>query len=184
MTPNNISIIGTLGNNPNDVTCSVLAAKSLGDVFKIAAYDEFEHAAESLIGGNIDAMLVPGAYPNISKFIMNEQFTVMDVFTYVIPPLVFVSKQAKPTSQYDIMYNHPATNALLGDICKAKWVKQENVSSNTVACLKVLESIQTCCAITNAACAEKYGLLIHQVIRAEINMPFVIFIKKKEDIRK
>lgn len=184
MTPSNISTIGTLGNNPNDVTCSVLAAKSLGDVFNIATYNEFELAAESLITESIDAMLVPGAYPNISKFIMNEQIAVMDVFTYAIPPLVFASKQAVPNSQYDILYNHPATNPLLGDICKAKWTKQENVSSNTVACLKVLESKQTCCAITNAACAEKYGLLIHQVIRAEINMPFVIFIKKKEDIRK
>ena len=178
MTPSNISTIGTLGNNPNDVTCSILAAKSLGNIFKIAAYNEFELAAESLIGENIDAMLVPGAYPNISKFIMNEQIAVMDVFTYIIPPLVFASKKAQPNPQYDILYNHPATNPLLGDICKAKWTKQENVSSNTVACLKVLDSKQICCAITNAACAEKYGLLIHQVIRDKINMPFVIFIKK------
>lgn len=171
-------IIGTLGKDSNDVTCSVLATKSLDGKFAIAGYNEFELAAEALATNKIDAMIVPGAYPRISKFIMNEQFAVMDVFTYVIPPLVFASKYSMTRDEYDILYNHPATNPLLNDICNAKWDEQENVSSNTIACLKVLESEHISCAITNAICAEKYGLSIHQVIRAGIKMPFIIFIKK------
>ena len=178
---NGISLIGTLGNDSNDVTCSVLAAKSLGDSFNIAAFKEFEFAAESLMADKIDAMLVPGAYPSISKFIMNEQLDVMDVFTYTIPPLVFASKNKMIKDKYEILYNHPATNPLLKDVYNASWIEQRNVSSNTIACLEVLESERDCCAITNAACAQKYGLFIHQVIRASINMPFVIFIKNVKD---
>ena len=178
MRMNGISTIGTLGKDTNDVTCSVLAAKSLGNIFTIAAFSKFEFAAESLINNNIDAMVVPGAYPNIASFIMNEHLSVMDVFTYKIPPLVFASKYMTCANEYDILYNHPATNPLLHDICNVKWNKQENVNSNTIACLQVLESKHTSCAITNAACAEKYGLTIHKVIRASINMPFVIFTKK------
>lgn len=168
-------MIGTLGKDSNDVTCSVLATKSLAGEFTIAGFSEFELAAEALMTDSIDAMIVPGAYPHISKFIMNEQFSVLDVFTYIIPPLVFASRYPIIKREYDIIYNHPATNPLLNDISNAKWSKQENVSSNTIACLKVLESDYISCAITNAICAEKYGLSIHQVIRVGIKMPFVIF---------
>ncbi len=180
MKTENISNIGTLGNNSNDVTCSILAAKSLGASFEVTAFSEFELAAESLVNNEIDAMLVPGAYPSISKFIMNRELTVIDTFMYVIPSLVFASYYKAKQSEYDILYNHPATNPLLNDICDAEWDAQENVSSNTAACLKVLENKHTSCAITNSACAERYGLVVHQVIRKGINMPFVIFIKKEK----
>ena len=177
-------IIGTLGNNRDDVTCSILATKSLAGEFTVEAFSEFEFAADALRMGTIDAMVVPGAYPNISKFIMNKQFRVVEVFTYVIPAIVFASKSVLTDNIYDVLYNHAATNSLLDDIDSAKWHKQKNVSSNTVACLEVLGSESTCCAITNAACANKYGLLIHQVIRASINMPFVIFEKNEMEGRK
>jgi len=177
----NILTVGTLGNDANDVTCSMLAVKSLSELLTIVPFREFEFAADSLMADNIDAMVVPGAYPYIAKFIMNEQFVVTDVYTFVIPSLVFVSKHMVVTSKYDILYNHPATNALISDICGVRWNSQKNVSSNTVACLEVLENEHTCCAITNAACAEKYGLFIHQVLRDGINMPFVIFTKKQKE---
>lgn len=170
--------IGTLGKDAQDVTCSILATKSLGNTFTIAAFGEFEYAAESLLDNKIDAMVVPGAYPKIGKFIMDKRLVVRDVFTYIIPELVFASEYAKCKEQYDILYNHPATNPLLSDIHYAKWNSQENVSSNTVACLNVLGSEKNACAVTNSACAEKYGLFVHQVIRKGINMPFVIFGKE------
>jgi hypothetical protein len=167
--------IGTLGKDAQDVTCSILATKSLGKAITIAAFGEFEFAAESLLDNKIDAMVVPGAYPKIGTFIMDERLVVKDVFTYVIPELVFASEHATCKERYDILYNHSATNPLLSDIRYAKWNAQENVSSNTVACLNVLGSEDDACAITNSACAEKYGLFVHQVIRKGINMPFVIF---------
>lgn len=171
--------IGTLGKDAQDVTCSILATKSLGSTFTIAAFGEFEFAAESLLNNNIDAMVVPGAYPKIGKFIMDERLVVKDVFTYVIPELVFVSKFAICKEQYVILYNHPATSPLLSDIHHTRWNTQENVSSNTVACINVLRSEKSACAVTNSACAEKYGLFVHQVLRKGINMPFVIFSKKE-----
>lgn len=170
--------IGTLGKDAQDVTCSILAAKSLGDTVTIVAFKEFEMAADSLIDNNIDAMVVPGAYPKIGMFIMNERLVVKDVFTFIIPELVFASKFEICKNHYDILYNHPATNPLLSDIHHTKWNSQENVSSNTVACFNVMESEKCACAITNSACAEKYGLYIHQIIRKGINMPFVIFARR------
>lgn len=170
--------IGTLGKDAEDVTCSILATKSLGNRISIVAFGEFEFAAKSLLDNNIDAMVVPGAYPKIGKFIMDERLIVKDVFTYVIPELVFASEYEICEEQYDILYNHPATDPLLSDIHYAKWNIQENVSSNTIACLSVLKSAKKACAVTNSACADKYGLYVHQIIRKGINMPFVIFSKK------
>ena len=46
--------------------------------------------------------------------------------------------------------------------------------------LKILESENTSCAITNAVCAQKYGLSVNKIIRKGINMPFVIFTNKGE----
>ncbi len=106
---------------------------------------------------------------------MDERLGVKDVFTYVIPELVFASEYAIRKAQYDILYNHPAINPLLSDTHYAKWNAQENVSSNTVACLNVLGSENNACAVTNSVCVEEYGLFVHQVIRRGINKPFVIF---------
>ena len=52
-------MIGTLGRDSNDVTCSILAAKSLNGEFTIAGFSEFELAAEALMAENINAMIVP-----------------------------------------------------------------------------------------------------------------------------
>ena len=54
-------MIGTLGRDSNDVTCSILAAKSLNGEFTIAGFSEFELAAEALMAEKINAMIVPGA---------------------------------------------------------------------------------------------------------------------------
>jgi len=172
----NITRIGTLGNSESDPTCSILAVKSLNGPFTIVPFEEFERIVDPLLAEDIDAMVVPGAYPYISKFIMNDRLVVSNVFTFVIPSLVFGSKYQMPKDEYEILYNHPATNPLLGDI-NAKWGEQVNVNSNSVACLKVLENSHECCAITNSACAQQYGLYVHKVLRAGINMPFVVFIK-------
>ena len=49
--------IGTLGKDVQDVTCSILATKSLGSTFTITAFGEFEFAAESLLDNKIEAMV-------------------------------------------------------------------------------------------------------------------------------
>ena len=182
-TEQRINTVGTLGNDVNDPTCSILAVKSLNEPFTIVPYQEFEQIVEPLLAEDVDAMVVPGAYPNISKFIMNELLVVSNVFTFVIPSLVFGSKESVAKIEYDVLYNHPATNPLTNDI-NAKWGDQINVSSNSVACLNVLQSLhRECCAITNSACAEHYGIYVHKVLRAGINMPFVVFVKNRKEER-
>jgi len=170
----NIFKIGTLGNDADDPTCSVLAVKSLGN-YKIVPFSEFEYAEDALIKQIIDAMVVPGAYPHITNFIMSEFLSVLSAFTFVIPDLVLVSKERNQKDEYEALFNHSATNALVKEYIDATWSRQINVNSNSMACIRVLESTNDCCAITNSACAKKYGLYVHKVIRAGINMPFVIF---------
>jgi len=169
-----IRSVGTLGADAEDVTCSVLAVKSLDGSFDLVAFSEFELAAQALLDGKIDAMVVPGAYPGIAKFIMHEGLQVAWVYTFIIPSLVFVSKHPTMKNEYRTLYNHPATNALLGDV-HTRWNAHQNVSSNTVACLEVLANGSDSCAVTNAVCAQKYGLHIHKVLREGINMPFTVF---------
>ena len=174
----NISKIGTLGNDVNDVTCSILAVKSLGASFDIVPFQAFELAEKSLIAEEFDAMVVPGAYPQISKFIMNSLLIVFGVYTFIIPPLVLASKSCTLKNDYSTLYNHPATNPLSADV-NTKWNFQVNVASNTVACLEAIKDPYDCCVITNAACARRYGLYIHQTLREGINMPFIVFIKNR-----
>ncbi len=50
--------IGILGKDAQDVTCSILATKSLGSTFTIVVFEEFEFATESLLDNKIDAMVV------------------------------------------------------------------------------------------------------------------------------
>ena len=178
MTTNEISTLATLGNSDDDTTCSMLAAKSLHANISIKPYSEFELAIEALQAGHVDSVLVPVAYPHVGKFIMDDNLVVISTFMYNIPALVFASECKSQQEKYYTLFNHPATNPLMKDILYSKWETHSNVSSNTIACLKVLDEKYACCAITNAVCAQKYGLHIHQVLRNSISMPFVIFAKK------
>ena len=177
----NATRIGTLGNHVDDATCSIMAAKSINEPVIIVPFKEFELIVDPLINGCVDAMLVPGADPFITKFIMNDRLYVQNVFTYIIPSLVFASKHPESKSEYETLFNHPATNVLIGDL-DIKWLNQINVSSNSEACLNVLQNVDECSAITNSASAQQHGLYIHKVLRDSINMPFVIFVKNKGGI--
>ena len=176
-----IANIGTLGSHQNDVTCSMLAARSIAKTRNIMLhpYDRYEPAVDSVISGLLDAALVPAAYPGINKFIMDDRTEISDVILYRIPPLVFVSKYITAEARYHKLFNHPATNPLVDHITCSTWDAQENVTSNSVACERALDVSGVYCAITNKVCAEKYHLHIHEVIRKPINMPFILFTKAK-----
>jgi prephenate dehydratase len=110
---------------------------------------------------------------------MNEHLFVNTQFMFIIPSLVLASKSETVMGDYDVIINHAATNDLLKEIRNTTWREHKNVNSNTQACIEASESDLTSCVITNSACAEKYGLHINKVLRAGINMPFVMFSKKE-----
>lgn len=141
--------VGTLGNDLNDPTCSILATKSLNKSFTIRVFQTFERIVDSLLAKDVDAMIVPAAYPYISIFIMHHCLVVYDIFMYVIPPLVFGSKSPVVKIEYEKLFNHSATNSLTSDI-NAKWGEQINVNSNSEACLALQNND---CCLTNSACA-------------------------------
>ena len=169
------SKLGTLGKDKDDVTCSILAAKSMLSVEEIVAYEQFEIASEALITKEIDAMLVPCAYPMIGSFIMHRMLCVAGTYLYQIPPLVFASAQSDVARHYDVLYNHIATDHLLSET-GVDWSRHQHVSSNTYACTELLKSSGRSCAITNEVCASRYGLHINKVLREAIMMPFLIFV--------
>lgn len=180
MIARDITKIGTLGNTINEPNCTTLAIKgNFGESAGLVSFSTFEQAAEALIDEEIDAMAVPYAYPNGYKLIMNKSLLVSDIFTFIIPSLVFGSKEPNAKAEYKILFNHAATDPLVNEI-NAEWGNQVHVNSNSAACLNVLENTDSCCAITNSACAQQYGLYSHQILRAAIKMPFVVFIKNRK----
>jgi len=169
--------VGTLGNSPNDVTCSIEAAKNWNKAEEIVAFPKFEYAVDELKAGKIDSVIIPCAYPDIRVFIMDEQLAVTETYFFFLPSLVFVSRRLKADRHYDVLYNHPATNVLIKET-NVEFETNINVNSNTTACTEVLSAQSSCCAITNELCAKKYGLQIHKYLREKLRMPFLVFANK------
>lgn len=174
-----IKSMATLGSSLSDNTCCMVVVVSrFGMKVAIIPYRNFELAAEAVLKGHVDAMVVPAAYPHLSSFIMNKFLFVAFNFLDVIPDLVFASNEPKQREKYTTLFNHPATNFLAHENDMGiQWENHENVNSNSVACQRVLENGAGFCAITNAITAQKHGLHIHQVLRPHLQMPFHVFMK-------
>lgn len=179
-------IIGTLGNKDGFLTCSMDVARKWRRYKSIKPYPEFEEAISDLKQGVISYVLVPGAYPKISNFIMDESIEVSETFTQKIPDLVLVSLTSNnnAASRKDInnLYFHPATTHLTEKVEECFAVhKKVNVSSNIESCLSLMnDSSENNCAITNSICANHYGLYVFSTLREGLEMPWVVFKSKIE----
>ncbi|MDD3414911.1 MAG: hypothetical protein PHY47_13035 [Lachnospiraceae bacterium] len=66
-------ILGTLGKDVSDPTCSMLAAQKIKVKDAIIGYSTFEEAIADLKCKMVQEVLLPDAYPNIRTFLMDEQ---------------------------------------------------------------------------------------------------------------
>lgn len=171
--------LGTLCDEPNCLTCSFDAARRWNKARHLYPYRTFELAAEAVRSGEIEAFLVPGAYPQISYFIMDSALTVSDTFVMQIPPLVLVGVDSVAPRESDVLYHHPATTPLLSDI-DIKYNTHEPVTSNSRACAALLEKPEHSVAITNRLCADHFRLNVYKTLRAGIQMPWICFVKASQ----
>lgn len=165
--------LGTLCDEPNGLTCSMNAARQWGKASKLIPFPSFEAAADAVKSGFISAVLVPGAYPLISRFIMDSGLRVRETFTQVIPDLVLVGVNKVMPTKVDVVYHHPATEPLLSEI-PLPFDRHEPVTSNTQACIHLITYAKACAAVTNRLAANFYDLYVYKVLRGGIVMPFVI----------
>lgn len=180
---NDIEIIGTLGDNNGDITCSMYTARLKYNNSTIIPFNTFEMAINSLKNCDIYCVLVPAAYHNLSSFIMDNKLKISNIYMSPIPPLVFANKDKNiKYENIEKIYLHQATYTLLNDInIDMKCIKICFANSNSEACKMILsdESEKTG-VITNKLCADYYKLNIIKILRNEINMPWVEFVRKQE----
>lgn len=170
-------IITTLGDNAYPSTCSYLAAQKQYPGEKIILLDSFEACLESLKIGNSDISIIPAAYPKLNSIIMDDNFEINNTFIHKIPDLVLSCKYNE--NEFSCLYYHIATQILLKKISKS-YKNKQLVNSNTEAALKVKSSSSYDLCITNRFCAEQQSLIILQILRKELKMPFLCFSKKEK----
>lgn len=171
-------VVATLGD-PLGTTCSVEFAKSwlapAGG--RIMGYESFETAADAVVSGEADYLMVPAEYPHLAGFIFDTDLTAHDQFRDQLPTIVLVAKnQADPDLPPARLYHHPAVSRDAENLL-AEWetdVPRVLVSSNPVACERAMEDPFSY-ALTNVIAAKGYGLTILKDICADNFMPCVIF---------
>jgi len=168
----NFKSIATLGNN---LTCSYFAAERYCKKSFIEMFESFEEAAKAVKDEQIEALFVPGAYPNIRFFIMDDSLVVKETAIIQIPALVLAGPFEKKPENIEKIFLHPAPERLLNEV-ETQYSERIFVNSNPNACVEVLAHKENSIAITNDNCARFYGLNIYKVLRPGILMPFVIFV--------
>ena len=169
--------VGTL-NDMNNLTCSYQAAlKKIKNSSKIVSYATFEDAASDVKQETLESFLVPVAYPDVGKFIMDSELKVVLTFEFKIPPLVLAGAQKIRLNYINNLYYHPATKHLIPELnLEIKSIQETASNAESAELAKIIENSS---AITNQLCADFYMLNIHMVLRSGINMPFLVFNKQK-----
>lgn len=169
-------MVGTLGDpDYPGLTCSELIAFELFGRAKTVGFSSFEAAKGALLERITDALLVPAAYRRVDAFVQSTLIYVDRVYYEPLPPLVFAGTSPKPPAELESLFIQPATESMVSDVVGAQINQTSSVSSNVAACLAVREQPLTSGCITNAVCAEFFGLTTYQVLRPRQMMPFFYF---------
>lgn len=170
----NYSQIGTLCDEPNGLTCSYDVAKKWGKAKEISSFSSFEEAANQVRNGLLPAFLVPAAYPKVNAFIMDKHLIATNSFIMQIPDLLLVGVTENIPLSVITLYHHPATTALLPET-GVEYQYNVHATSNSNACIKLINDKNHSVAITNSLCAKFYKLKTYKILRMGILMPFICF---------
>jgi len=166
--------MGTLGD-PDAPTCSEQVARVDCKFKHVRLYGSFEGAAQDVIAGNnIDAFMVPAAYPQAFQFIHSAELRLLAVFVTRIAALVVAGNVKRMPDAVDVVYHHPATISMLVEI-GCTFAEALIVPSNVAACRAVIDDMRPCVCITNKLAADSFHLRIYSVLRMGVPMPFFIF---------
>jgi hypothetical protein len=168
--------LGTLGDTSGALTCSMDVAQRWKGADEIRGFRSFEDAATAVKEGRISAMLMPAAYPLGFNLIQDPRLVCDFVFKERIPPLVLAGKDPKCPAATETIFHHPATELLLNDTALT-YDRAVPVGSNPeAACRAANTSAESAVAITNALCADFYGLYIYRTLRPGTMMPWIVLI--------
>lgn len=171
-----IQRLGTLGDDPIGLTCSMDVARRWGGAQTIEPFSSFEKASHAVKQGHVDAFLVPGAYPRLNAFIMDSALTASETFVMEIPSLVLCVAANAVVKDVQCIFHHPATTALLPEV-EILWKEAVHVSSNVEACRSLLDIPENSACVTNFLCANHFNLKVIQTLRQSISMPWICFKK-------
>ena len=166
--------LGTLGDDPIGLTCSMHVARQWAVAETIEPFETFEHACAAVKDRRIDAFLVPAAYPRLNAFIMDAELVAFDTFVMSIPALVLATSTGTTKTGVQLLFHHPAVATLLPEMDRS-YEKAVEVSSNVEACRKHLELAHHSACITNALCVEYFNMSVVQILREGISMPWICF---------
>lgn len=172
-----IKTVATLGE-PDELSCSQYVAAKAKIGRRIISCSSFEMATDYVKKDKADFALVPGAYPEIRRIIMDPDLVAFNCFIFEIPSLVLAGKAGSPPKIIKVLFHHPATVRLLDEL-PLTFGSAVHVDSNAESCRRVLEEPDTSLAITNELCSEYFGLNTYKILRQGLKMPWVCFEKKK-----
>jgi hypothetical protein len=169
--------LGTLGDEGQAITCSLDTATRWARSRTIVPYPSFETAAQDVRQGLLSVVLVPAAYPELHRLIMDASLRAEEVFLSKLPPLIVAGRDARPPAKAAVLFHHPATQVLLREV-EINFERSQFSSSNAQACVDVLSSEAPAIAITNQLCADFHRLSRYRVLRKSIIMPFICFTRE------
>lgn len=161
------------------MTCSNIALENYCKKTSIKLVDSFQDAINEVKQGIVQAAFIPGAFPNIKDYIMDEKLRVKETVVVQIPALVLAGKFPQQPKKIKRIILHPAPESLLAEV-ETKFEEMVFASSNPNACIKVLANQNDSIAITNQNCAQYYGLVTYKILRPGIFMPFVLFVRSEK----
>ncbi|MGK5729550.1 hypothetical protein [Streptomyces sp. URMC 124] len=175
--------VATLADDPAGLTCSVTVGTrwaATGKASRLFGYPSFEAAADSVKDGRHDALLVAGAYPEIRTFFFDPELRAVEAFVGPLPDMVFAAPPEDASlDRFDVVHYHPATRRLFESRVSGRAAESFHATSNSAACKAALAHGGRAAAITNATCAEHFGLEVIEVLSAGTPMSFVVFERRK-----
>lgn len=178
--------IATLGASDPGITCSQITARHKFPNRPRFGTASFEDAVELVKNGTAKFCLIPGAYPEIGKFLMDETLALRKVFKTKIPALVYGNVVNDLTASIETIFYHPAVTSLLHTIpnydCGVRFVA---ASSNETAYESMMNYGERAGCVSNAAVFHHFGRPILLTLRIERDMSWHVFsLKPKSEASK
>ena len=168
--------IATLGDADTGITCSQLVAREKFPNRTRVGASTFEEAACMVKSGTAKFLLVPGAYPEIRKFLMDEGLALLKVFRKPIPELVYGNVVNDVSAPMEVVYHHAAVNSLLPDVPgHGTGTRFVAARSNEEAYSAMLRHGERAGCVSNKAVFEHYGRPALITLRTQRDMSWHVF---------